>query len=365
MQEKVLMIHCKVDEEDKTQYAIDEGISLVKTYGADVIDTLSFNVRKICPSTYIAKGHVESVQQFIKDNHIHFIFWNRILTHRNHRALEAALNIKIYDRVSMILEIFKLRAKSSEEKLQIELAELEYGKSKLVRAWTHLERQRGSIGTVGGPGEKQIELDMQMLKNKIKKIKQKIIDFAKSRETQRKHRASTPLVALVGYTNVGKTTLFNALTHSNDIVENKLFVTLTAHTKKMRYDDSLQDNEQYVAHPILVSDTVGLIRNFPALLSNAFATTLEEIKYAKLILHVRDISMPNEKKYSEIILKTLRKINADHIPRFNIWSKWDMYEDAANILIDDSDLCVSVKTGFNLDVLKSKIIEFIHSPKND
>lgn len=361
---KVLMIHCRVDPEDKTEYAINEGIALVDTYGAKVIGTLSFNIRAIAPSTYISKGQVDKVKEFLTDNHVDFIFWNKILIHRNHRALESELQMKVHDRGSLILEIFKARAKSSEEKLQIELAQREYEKSKLVRAWTHLERQRGSTGTVGGPGEKQIELDMQLLKDKIKKLKNQISDFATSRREQRKHREDIPLVALVGYTNVGKTTLFNELTHSQDLAENKLFATLGSHTKKMKYDPNLNrhstaksESEKY-HHPILISDTVGLIRNFPASLSNAFATTLEEIKYAKLILHIRDISMPNEDKYSEIILKTLKKIGADHLPRWNIWSKWDIQE--KEMSIENDDLYISVKTGFNMNILKERIIAFFN-----
>lgn len=308
-----IIIHCIIDIEDRDEYAVQEGVSLLSTYGARPVKILKFDIKKIHPSTYISKGKIDLVLEALIEHQVDFIFWNHNIRDRNQRELEKILKKPIFDRVKIILEIFKARASSAEEKLQVEMATRKYERSKIVKAWSHLERQRGASNTVGGPGEKQIELDRRMLEEKIKTCSTKLAKLKTSREQQRKSRTGVPIVSIVGYTNVGKSTLASILTSKDLFVEDKLFATLTTNIKKSSWSPG-----------ILIADTVGFIRNFPALLSNAFASTLEEIKYSTLILHVRDIRMPCEERYSQIVIDAIQKLGAGDIPRITVWSKWDL-----------------------------------------
>jgi GTPase len=345
---KAVMIHCTRELQDSTKYAVDEGISLLETYGAEVTHVFTFHVRKISPSTYISKGQVDTAKQWLLENgKPDFIFWNKVINNRNERVLEKTLEIPIYDRTRIILEIFRARATSSEEKLQVELAYKEFERSKITHAWSHLERQRGGTTTAGGPGEKQLELDRRMIEDKIILYKKKLKKVYTSREEQRKSRADIPLVAIVGYTNVGKTTLFNLLTHSHDLAENKLFATLAPHIHKMYIGDNKN---------VLISDTVGFIRDFPTSLTNAFAATLEEIKHADLIIHLRDIRMPFEEKYSKIVLDTIKKVGADHVPKWNVFNKWDIEEGIPEE--EENVFYISSKTGLGIEKMKAAIKDF-------
>lgn len=337
-----IMIHCKIDVEDYSQYAIDEGVSLLDTYNSNVVELFVFEVKKIHPATYIRKGQVDQVLEAINRLKPDFIFWNHNILHRNQRELEILFKTPILDRTRVILEIFKMRASSSEEKLQVELAYKKYARTKLVRAWSHLERQRGSSSTVGGPGERQLELDRRMLDDKIKVYTQKLKKLQVTRQQQRKSRATMPIVSIMGYTNVGKSTLFNAITNNNVLAEDKLFATLTPNVRKFAQNPKL-----------LIADTVGFIRNFPPLLTNAFASTLEEIKYSRMIIHMRDIGMPLEERYSETVLDMIEKLGAGDVPRLTVWSKWDD-PDAPQ---PETGICVSVKTGFGMEKLLEKLRE--------
>ena len=247
-------------------------------------------------------------------NRIDFVFWNHVIAFRNQRVLEKEFGKPVFDRTRIILEIFKSRARSSEEKIQVELAYKQFERSRLVRTWTHLERQ-SKVKNIGGPGEKQLELDKRIIDQKIKIYKEKLKKIEKSRGEQRKNRLGIPMIALVGYTNVGKTTLFNLITSSKDLAEDKLFATLGPHIRKIHLEDPNK--------PLLVSDTVGFIRNFPASLTSAFAATLEEIKYSSLILHIRDVRMPFEERYAKIVLDSIKRVGADHVPIWTVWNKWD------------------------------------------
>lgn len=339
-----IIIHCAIEVEDFDQYAIDEGIALLDTYGAKAMSVCKFKVRDVKSATYIGKGQVEQVLTAITDHNADFVFWNHNIKQRNQRELERALKKPIFDRTKIILDIFQARAVSSEEKLQVELAAKKYARTKIVKAWSHLERQRGSSSTVGGPGEQQLELDRRILDEKIKVYTKKLKKLRISREQQRKVRTGAPIISIVGYTNVGKTTLFNLLTKENKLAEDKLFATLTPKISKFAIDNR-----------ILIADTVGFIRNFPALLTNAFATTLEEIKYSCLILHVRDIRMPKEERYSEAVIDILHNLGAAQIPRISVWSKWDA---VPSDTVQPEGVCISSHNGLGIDELKKQILDF-------
>jgi GTP-binding protein HflX len=319
LKQKTVVVHYRYrDIEDYTEYSILEGHALLETYGAASIKDFIFNIREINPATYISKGQIEKLVTFLQEHSPDFVFWNHIISRRHQRELEQILKIPIFDRTRLILEIFRARATSSEEKLQVELAYKEYERSRIVGAWTHLERQRGSMSKVGGPGEKQIELDRRMIDAKIKTYKRKLQSVYKNRANQRKSREGIPIIALVGYTNVGKTTLFNLLTKSSDLAEDKLFATLGPHVRRMFVPGSMPPKY------ILISDTVGFIRNFPTSLQNAFAATLEELKYATLILQIRDARMPFESRYAAHIRNILYEIGVN-CPIWDIWNKSDLY----------------------------------------
>ena len=346
MERKCILIHCRYkDLEDYTEYSISEGESLINTFGATNLTRLVFQIREINPSSYISKGHIEKTISAIEEFKPDFIFWNHLISRRHQRELEQVLKKPIFDRARLILDIFRNRATSAEEKLQVELAYKEYERSRIVGAWSHLERQRGSISTVGGPGEKQLELDRRIIDNKIKVYKRKLQEIYKTRANQRKARSGIPLVSLVGYTNVGKTTLFNLLTKSSDLAENKLFATLAPHVKRFFLQDG--DPPKYA----LLSDTVGFIRDFPSSLENAFAATLEELKYASLILHVRDLQMPFENRYSEAILAVLKKIGVTS-PIIDVWNKCDLLTEAC----PDG---ISARNGTGIKELHQKIVQFL------
>lgn len=339
---KAILVHCRYkDVEDYTEYSVQEGEALLDTFGAESMRNLVFNIKEINPATYISKGQIEKVLQAIEELNPEFIFWNHIINRRHQRELEKIFKKPIFDRARLILDIFRARARSSEEKLQVELAYKVYERSRIVGAWSHLERQRGSMSKVGGPGEKQLELDRRMIDSKIKVYKRKLKDVYKTRKNQRKTRSNIPIIALVGYTNVGKTTLFNLLTKSQDLAEDKLFATLGTHVKRMFIEAG--NPPKYA----LLSDTVGFIRDFPTSLQNAFAATLEELKYATLILHVRDLQMPFEDRYAQNILNTIKKIGAT-APIWNVWSKVDL---TPEIPADG----ISAKTGYGIGELLLKI----------
>lgn len=350
---KVVMIHCMTEAEDYTQYAVDEGVSLLDTYMPGLkVEPMRFNINKVSARTFLTKGRIERVQQYIEEHKPDFVFWNHNINHRHQRALETEFNIPVYDRIKIILEIFQARAKSSEEKLRVALAYKEYQRSRVTHAWSHLERQRGGMSKVGGPGEKQLELDKRMIDSAIDTYKRKLLKVATSRDVRRSSRANMPMIAIVGYTNVGKTTLFNLLTKSNDLAEDKLFATLDPHTRRAFLPQ---------VGTVLMSDTVGFIRNFPASLKNAFASTLEEIKYAKLILHVHNAMMPLEHKYAQEVINILKYIGADHIPIIDVWNKCDIPENDVDIEDDTCAVKISCKTGAGINVLKEMMQERILS----
>ncbi len=342
-----------------------ETTNLAKAIKLKVLHQESFNLKKPDPGTLLRKGKIEYfkniLQGFSEDKKIDILIFCIDISPIQQRNLEKIYNIKILDKTSLILEIFGERALSKEGTIQVELAHLNWHKSRLVRSWTHLERQRGGYGFLGGPGESQIELDKRMINKRIKQLKLMIEKIKKTRKMQHINREKTkiPLVALLGYTNAGKSTLFNALTKLNVQAKNKLFETLDTKISYF-YLDNIK--KAYIA------DTVGFISDLPTLLVEAFKSTLEEVKKADLLLHVRDSCAQDSETQKKDVLKVLNQLNIspdsfDGPPMIEVMNKIDkapsnLKENLTNV----KDLIfISALTGDGIDLLKNKINETLLS----
>ena len=272
--------------------------------------------RRIDPGFYVGSGKVEELKQQVTEAHASCVLFDNALSPAQQRNLENALGVPVWDRTALILEIFARRARSGEGKLQVELARLRHAATRLVRGWTHLERQQGGIGLRGGPGEKQIELDRRMLEDKIKVLQVRLHKLERQRSTQRRARARAGQlrVSIVGYTNAGKSTLFNALTHAHGYVANQLFATLDTTTRRI-----------YLAPGAfaVVSDTVGFIRDLPHSLVDAFKATLDETLEADVLLHVVDLSNEQRDQQIEQVNAVLAEIGAQEIPQILVYNKID------------------------------------------
>jgi GTP-binding protein HflX len=292
------------------------------------------------------------------------VIFNHSLSPGQQRNLEKELGRKVLDRTELILRIFAQRAKTSEGKLQVELAQLEHLSTRLVRGWTHLERQRGGLGKTGGPGEKQIELDRRMIAARMRMLKEKLVRLGQRREVQRRARSRRDVfsVALVGYTNSGKSTLFNALTHANPdakaYVADQLFATLDTTTRKIWIEGANPDGR---GMQVVLADTVGFIRDLPHGLVAAFRATLEETVRADLLLHVVDSASPTRAREAEDVNKVLAEIKADAIPQLAVWNKIDVSGLAPEVERDEyGRICrvlVSARTGAGLPGLRAAIAE--------
>ncbi len=280
---------------------LEEAKGLAEAIQLDVKGTEFFKQNNIRPATYITKGHVEELSGVLSELNVKLVFIDAPLTPIQQRNLERLWNTKVIDRTGLILEIFGARARTAEGRLQVELAALTYQRSRLVRSWTHLERQRGGLGFIGGPGETQLELDRRMIDDRIKKIKKELEDVKRTRELHRKarRRVPYPIVALVGYTNAGKSTLFNRLTHAGVMAEHMLFATL---------DPTMRSVSLPSGRDIILSDTVGFISDLPTLLVAAFRATLEEVVEADVILHIRDISHPESDAQAQDVAMVLEEL---------------------------------------------------------
>lgn len=300
----VFMKH-NMDDKEVADDKLIEAVSLCEAIKLDCIYSDTIPLDKVTPATLIGSGNVEHIAQIIEDNEIDLIVVNHTLSPIQQRNLEKELKAKVIDRTGLILEIFGERASTKEGTLQVELAALSYQRSRLVRSWTHLERQRGGFGFTGGPGESQIEIDRRLIDERITKIKKDLEKVVQTREQNRKKRKNTPfpIVALVGYTNAGKSTLFNLLTGANVFAKDLLFATLDPTMRKIELPNT---NDE-----IILSDTVGFISDLPTQLVAAFRATLEEVLEADIILHVRDISDPACDQHKKDVLKILDDIGVD------------------------------------------------------
>jgi len=274
---------------------------LTHAISLEVVQSLLIPLAKFRPSTLMGTGKADELAAIIEENEIGLAVADCSLSPVQQRNLERILKCKVIDRTALILEIFGARARTHEGKLQVELAALQYQKSRLVRSWTHLERQRGGFGFLGGPGESQIEIDRRLIRERIVKIKKELENVVRMRTLHRKHRSDIPypLVALVGYTNAGKSTLFNRLTGADILAMDKLFATLDPTLRLIKLPSGLK---------VMLSDTVGFISELPHELVAAFRATLEEVREADLLLHVRDISHPDSKAQKEDVLEVLKDL---------------------------------------------------------
>jgi GTP-binding protein HflX len=306
---------------------------------------------------FIGKGKLESISEMVVATCATHVIFNHALTPAQKRNLERSLKCRVLDRTELILDIFAQRAQTFEGKLQVELAKLDYMSTHLVRGWTHLERQKGGIGLRGGPGEKQLEVDRRLLRNRIKSIKQQLEKVKKQRSLSRHARKKNVIktVSLIGYTNAGKSTLFNKLARSQVYAADKLFATL---------DPTLRRVHVPGVGNIILADTVGFIRNLPHHLVNAFSATLEEAVQADFLLHVIDASHLDKQIYVEQVNTVLKDINADKVPQLQVYNKCDLLPEAKPKIDRDRDglpsrVWLSAETGEGLDLLKQALGELL------
>lgn len=358
-----LVVHATPHARDVTlaqlEARLEEAVGLCEAIALDVQATHIARVRGVTPATFIGKGKVEELAIFIEEHAITLTVMDCALTPLQQRNLEKGLGCKVIDRTALILEIFGARARTAEGKLQVELASLTYQKSRLVRSWTHLERQRGGFGFMGGPGESQIEIDRRLIGERIDKIKAQLAKAVRTRALHRKRRkdAPYPVVALVGYTNAGKSTLFNMLTDADVMAKDMLFATL---------DPTLRALKLPSGKTVMLADTVGFIADLPTELIAAFRATLEEVLEADVLIHVRDATNPASEEQKRDVMSVLKSLfgkEGYQVPMIEVMNKIDALSDEAKRhggieghfpLADDtlhSRVFVSAVSGENCDQL--------------
>ena len=341
---------------------LDELGLLAESAGDCVVAKVLAKRKSPDPALFVGSGKADEIKLLVQAHGAHGVIFDQALSPAQQRNLERHLGVPVSDRTALILEIFAARAQSHEGKLQVELARLQYIATRLVRRWTHLERQQGGIGTRGGPGEAQIELDRRMIGDRIKQVKLRLEKVKRQRGTQRRarERSGTYRVSLVGYTNAGKSTLFNALVKARTYAANQLFATLDTTTRSLYLGEA--------GRSVSLSDTVGFIRDLPHKLVEAFRATLQEAADADLLLHVIDASSPLLHEQQVEVERVLEEIGAETIPQILVYNKLDAIEPGQRprVLRDELDLgagrrvtrvFVSALTGEGLDVLRQIIAE--------
>ena len=357
--------------EQKTQEYLDELAFLAETAGAEVVKT--FTQKLDCPNsvTYVGKGKLQEIREYIElcaeepeedefgnipeSQEIGMVIFDDELSAKQLRNIEAELKVKILDRTSLILDIFAMRAQTANAKTQVELAQYKYMLPRLTRLWTHLERQGGGSGAGGGkgsvglrgPGETQLEMDRRIILNRMSLLKKQLAEIDKQKATQRKNRGRLIRVALVGYTNVGKSTLMNLLAKSEVFAENKLFATLDTTVRKVIIENL----------PFLLSDTVGFIRKLPTDLVDSFKSTLDEVREADLLLHVVDISHPDFEDQIKVVEKTLADLGCSEKPLILVFNKTDAYTFTPK---EDDDLTPKTKENVSLEELMQTWMAKMH-----
>lgn len=342
----------KEQDEAKTKEYLDELEFLADTAGAVTVKRFTQRVAGANSVTYVGTGKLKEIKQYIvaeedAGREVGMVIFDDELTAKQIRNIEKALNVKILDRTSLILDIFAMRAQTAEAKTQVELAQNKYMLPRLQRLWTHLERQGGGSGSGGGkgsvglrgPGETQLEMDRRIILQRMSLLKQRLTEIDKQKTTQRKNRGRLIRVALVGYTNVGKSTLMNLLSKSDVFAENKLFATLDTTVRKMVIDNL----------PFLLADTVGFIRKLPTDLVDSFKSTLDEVREADLLVHVVDISHPDFEEQINVVENTLKELGCAEKPSMIVFNKIDAYTWTEK---DPDDLTPSTKENYTLDDLR-------------
>jgi len=304
---------------EQSKEYLEELQFLVDTAGAETVKIFTQKLQKPDRSTFVGAGRLEDIRAFVTEEEIDIVVFDDELTPSQLRNIENALGVKILDRNNLILDIFAGRAQTAQAKSQVELAQLQYLLPRLTRLWTHLERQKGGIG-MRGPGESQIETDRRLILEKISLLKEKLKLIDRQNETQRKNRVSMIRVALVGYTNVGKSTIMNMISKSEVFAENKLFATLDTTVRKVVIENV----------PFLLSDTVGFIRKLPHHLIECFKSTLDEVREADILIHVVDVSHPNFEDQISTVNETLKDLGVIDKPTITLFNKIDAYQPIKN-----------------------------------
>ena len=338
------------DDERKVLEYLEELEFLAETAGAKGDKKFVQKVDKPDGATYIRSGKLEEIAEYCKENDIDYVIFDDELTGIQQRNIEKIVKTAaVIDRTSLILEIFTQRARTSYAKLQVELARYNYMLPRLAGMWTHLERQRGGMGARGGMGEKQIEIDRRIVKERISKLKDQLAKVDKQMAVQRSNRGQLVRLSLVGYTNVGKSTLMNLLAKTDVFEENKLFATLDTTVRKVVIENC----------PFLLSDTVGFIRKLPTQLVEAFKSTLDEVREADVLLHVVDISHPDFEEQMEVVNRTLKEIDAANKPVLVIFNKIDAYSYEE---YDEFSLVPKTQKNYSLDEFKNSWIASENTP---
>ncbi|MGX4642217.1 GTPase HflX [Massilia sp. SYSU DXS3249] len=334
--------------------SLEELALLARSAGAEPINTITAKRNAPDPAYFVGSGKADEIGLAAKADGAELVIFNHALSPAQQRNLERRLEIRVIDRTSLILDIFAQRAQSHEGKLQVELAQLQHLATRLIRGWTHLERQKGGIG-LRGPGETQLETDRRLIGERVKALRARLAKLRKQHETQRRQRGrnNTFSVSLVGYTNAGKSTLFNTLTKAGVYVANQLFATLDTTSRRLYLGDETGS--------VVISDTVGFVRELPHQLVAAFRATLEETIHADLLLHVVDGSSPVRMEQIEQVNEVLREIGADHIPQILVWNKIDAADLQPGVERDEYDkisrVFISARSGAGLDLLRDAIVE--------
>ena len=344
----VAVVRERQDERQANEY-LDELEFLAETAG--IRSVKRFTQRLAAPSakTFIGEGKLAEIAAFVEENEIRYVIFDDELSPSQLRNLDKVFKNKIYDRTSLILDIFVQRATTAYAKAQVELAQCQYLLPRLAGMWTHLERQRGGTGTRGGAGEREIETDRRIIRNRIAKLKEDLKKIDRQTAVQRSNRGAMVRVALVGYTNVGKSTLMNLISKSEVFAENKLFATLDTTVRKVVFDNL----------PFLLSDTVGFIRKLPTELIESFKSTLDEVREADLLVHVVDISHPQFEEQIAVVKQTLQEIGAGDKPVYLVFNKVDAY---TYIEKEEDDLTPATRENLSLEELKKSWIARANTP---